>query len=84
MVNRKVTYARLQTEAYVVGAGGLGTVFPPLGKTFDKLTMNTSDLGLSIKFLYKGLQKDLLIPYGNVVLMELEPEEKKVNESKKS
>lgn len=84
MGNRTVTYARLQTEAYVVGAGGLGTVFPPLGKTFDKLTMNTTDLGLNIRFLYKGLQKDLLIPYGNVVLLELAPEEKKVNEPKKS
>ena len=83
MVNRTVTYARLQTEAYVVGAGGLGTVFPPMGKTFESLNMQTTDLGLNISFLYKGLRKELLIPYGNVVLMELEPESKK-NESKKS
>lgn len=84
MDNRTVTYARLQTEAYVVGAGGLGTVFPPLGKTFDNISMKTTDLGLSISFLYKGLKKELLIPYGNVVLMELAPEDKKKNESAKS
>jgi hypothetical protein len=75
-MNRAVTYARLQTNAYIVGAGELGTVFPVPNKTLDGLTMNTSKEGLSIKFAYRGIRKELLIPYGNVILMELAPDTK--------
>lgn len=84
MDNRIVTYARLQTEAYVVGVGGLGTVFPPLNKTLDNINMKTTELGLSVTFVYSGAKKELLIPYGNVALMELTLEDKKKNESAKS
>ncbi len=73
-MHRKVTYARLQTEAYVVGAGGLGSVFPSQSKTLENLTMLAQDSTLSIAFTYRGLKKELLIPYANVVLMEVAPE----------
>jgi len=73
-MSRKVTYARLQTNAYVVGAGELGTVFPIPNKTLENLSMSAQDGALSISFRYRGLAKELLIPYGNVVLMEVSPE----------
>lgn len=79
-MSRKVKYARLQTNAYVVGAGELGTVFPLPNKTLDNLSMTTQDSGLNISFTYRGLQKELLIPYGNVVIMELAPEPSTISE----
>lgn len=74
---KKVVYARLQTEAYVTGAGSLGTVFPPQSKTLEGLDMSVEEVGLTIKFTYRGFKKELLIPLGNVVLMEVISEEKK-------
>jgi hypothetical protein len=78
MSNRAVKYARLQTNAYVVGAGELGTVFPPQTKVLEGLTMAVSDLGLMISFKYQGHTKELLIPLANVSLMELASELKPV------
>ncbi len=78
-MSRKVTYARLQTEAYVTGAGSLGNVFPSQNKTLESLSMSTQVEGLNISFIYRGLKKELLIPYANVIIMELAP----VEESKK-
>ena len=72
-MNRIVTYARLQTEAYIPGTGGLGTVFPPPGKTLENLVMTALDSAMYISFNYKGIARELLVPYGNVVLMELSP-----------
>lgn len=74
---RTVTYARLQTSAYVIGAGELGVVFPNPNKTLDQLEMQTTNDGLDIKFIYRGVKKNLLVPYANVALMELAPEDKK-------
>lgn len=73
-MNRTVLYARLQTEAYVVGAGSLGNVFPSQSKTLKNLSMTALDQGLNISFEYSGLKKELLIPLANVILMELAPE----------
>jgi hypothetical protein len=72
-MSRKVTYARLQTSAYVPGAGELGNVIPSPNKTLESLEMAATDAGLEIKFTYKGLKKDILVPYANVVLVELAP-----------
>lgn len=74
---RKVIYARLQTEAYVPGAGGLGTVFPSQTKTLEGLEMTSGDGSLIMSFTYRGLKKELEIPKTNVVVMELAPEEAK-------
>jgi len=77
-MNRQVKYARMQTGVYIPGlAGELGTVFPPSNKTLDNLTMVTTVEGLHISFIYKNVGKELLIPYANVALMDLLPEEPK-------
>ena len=81
-MSRKVHYARLQTGAYVVGAGELGTVLPPNTKTLSELTMHTSESALHVNFIYRGIKKELMIPFGNVILMELSPEEAKPKSSK--
>lgn len=72
-MNKKVIYAKLQTEAHVPSAGGLGTVFPPQSKTLEHLSMTALESVLSISFTYRGVKKELLVPYGNVVLMEVAP-----------
>lgn len=77
-MNRKVLYARLQTNAYLPGAGELGSVFPSQTKTLDNLNMSVSALGLEISFSYRGLNKNALVPLANVVLMDVVPEEKPV------
>lgn len=69
----KVIYAKLQTEAYIPGAGALGTTFPPNTKTLENLTMTADDTTLAVSFTYRGLKKKLLIPFGNVILMEVAP-----------
>jgi hypothetical protein len=68
-------YAKLQTEAYVPGAGSLGTTFPSNTKTLENLSMVTHDTSLSITFTYRGIKKELLVPHTNVVLMDVAPEE---------
>lgn len=76
-MNRKVTYARLHTEAYVPGTGSIGTVLPPSGKTLDNLSMSATDSGLLVEFSFKAVKHEILIPSANVVLMTLAPEESK-------
>jgi hypothetical protein len=73
---RKVTYARLQTGAYVTGAGELGSVFPTPNKTLENLSMSVSDLGLEIQFKYRGIEKHLLTPLANVIVAELAKDSK--------
>lgn len=75
-MNRKVVYARLHAGAYVPGAGELGTTFPSQSKTLENLSMNTAELGLHISFTYRGVNKEVIIPAANVIIMELATDEK--------
>lgn len=71
-MNRKVKYARLQTGMYIPGlTGELGTVLPPQNKTLDNLVMTAFESGIIVDFSYKGTNKSILIPYGNLVLADL-------------
>lgn len=74
---RKVTYARVHQDLYVPNAGSLGNVFPPQSKTLDGLSMSSepNSGNLVIKFAYRGIANEILIPSANVVLMLLAPEE---------
>lgn len=77
-MNRKVKYARLQTGMYIPGlTGELGNTLPPSNKTLDNLDMTALEASLLVSFTYKGIKKEILIPYGNVVLADLVPEEVK-------
>jgi hypothetical protein len=76
-MNRQVLYAKLQTGAYVVGAGDLGSTFPSQNKTLEDFNMSTDGLLLYIRFKYpKGSSKlhELAVPLANVIVMELDPE----------
>ena len=86
---RKVTYARFHQELYIPNAGSLGITLPAQSKTLENLEMSSSTEGanLVVKFLYRGIKNELLIPAANVVLMLLTPEETftiKAVETKKS
>jgi hypothetical protein len=85
-MHRQVKYARLQTALDLPGTvGGLGTTLPPTNKTLFDLKMEALDGGLLVNFdfLPPGamskvrMHKEILVPYPNVVLMELLPEERK-------
>ncbi len=73
-MHKNISYARLQTEAYLPQVGGLGTVFPPNqgSKTLKDLTMAYEGHTLSISFEYLNLKHEILVPMGNVVLMKVD------------
>lgn len=76
-MSRKVIFARLQTTAHIPSVGNLENTFPPASKNLKDLDMVTTPDGLSIKFNYMSVKKELLVPFANIILMELAPEEKK-------
>lgn len=73
---RKVLYARFHQTIYSPGAGDLGNVFPPQSKTLEGLSMRSTDQGLLAAFAYKGIKNEILIPFPNIVILSLAPEEK--------
>ncbi len=77
-MNRKVSYARFHAELFFPGTSELGIVLPPMRKTLTDLEMTALPEGLLVKFSYKGLKKEVLIPHANIVNMELVPEAPKV------
>lgn len=79
---RKVSYARFHKELFFTGTSELGIVMPPMRKTLDDLEMITDPDGLIIKFRYKGIKKEAMVPWSNIVNLELHPETPKA-ESKK-
>lgn len=81
---RRVLYARTHASVYLPGVGELGNTFPSQSKTLDNLHMSVSEIGLSISFTYKGINKEGLIPSANVMAMELAPEEKPLKAIKAS
>lgn len=73
-MSKKVIYARLQTEAYIPGIGSLGIVLPPQSKSLENLEMTATEYGLSVEFLYAARKTEVLVPYGNIVVMSVMPE----------
>lgn len=74
-MNRKVLYARFHTPVFTKGSGSIGDVLPSNSKTLDNLDMHANPAGVSVKFSFKGKKTEILVPYGNVSLIELSPEE---------
>jgi hypothetical protein len=69
---RKVTYARLQTNAYAPGVGELKNTFPPSDKTLNDLEMwLTAGENLEMTFSYRGVKKHLHVPAANVAMVDL-------------
>jgi hypothetical protein len=79
---RKVSHARFQTNLFLPGLGEIGNVLPSYTKTFSGLDMTTSPDGLVIKFNVPSTkaQKEVLVPFANIVFMELSGE---ITENKK-
>lgn len=67
MKKRKVIYANFHQPLFIPHLGHLGVTLPSGSKTLPDLVMHTEEEGLAISA--KGA--DLLIPYGNIVLMRL-------------
>ena len=75
-MSNKVVYAKTQTNIFVPGAGDLGTVFPPQGKTLAGLTMELDDNGsLVLKFKYNARNHKLVVSSANLVVSSLVSEE---------
>lgn len=68
----------MHTNLDVPNAMGLGTVLPPSGKTLENLEMIFKDTVVYATFKYRGFSKEIAIPLGNIVVLDLAPEEKKV------
>ncbi len=78
MLSRRVKHVRLQTNVHIPGVGELGAVFPPQVKALNDLEMSTDESGhVNVKFSFMSIKKELLIPTGNIVFIELLPEDKK-------
>lgn len=74
-MNRKVLYAKLQTRAFLPGAGDLGDVFPSPNKALDNLSMVSYGAdGLTVSFTYRGIKKEMWVPSSNVAFADLAPE----------
>lgn len=83
-MSRKVLNARLHTNLFVQGAGQLGDTLPPGTKTLSKLEMElTAHEGLSVKFVAQGKPFEILIPAGNISMLNLAPEAPKEEKPKK-
>lgn len=77
MSSRKVTYVRFQTPLYIPNVGDLGNVQPGANKNLNELSMVSEDTFITMTFSFKGIKKELRVPHGNIVAMELAPEEPK-------
>lgn len=75
-MSRKVIYTKFHQDLFVPGLGGVGFTLPSTAKSFD-LNMFTSEHGLMLELSFRGLKFDVVVPYANVVLMQLAPEEVK-------
>lgn len=77
-MSRKVTHAALHKSSnHVPSVGEIGHTFPSNTKTLDGLEMSVSDLGLHIKYTYKGAKIENLFPLAAVSIMTLAAEVKK-------
>lgn len=74
-MNKKVRYARFQTSLFMPGINELGSVLPPINKQIQDLSMATTSIGLLVSLTLNGQPKAFIVPYGNIIGMELEPEQ---------
>lgn len=76
---RKVQYARLHQSVnlYIPGVGDIGNVLPPTSKSLDNLDMRITEYGLSAKFKFQGVHKEVLVPLAGVAVMLMASEEPK-------
>lgn len=68
---KKVKVVRFHQSLYAPGAGELGNVLPPQGKTLDHLEMTYDASGLYATFSYKGIKTNILVPSANIVVMSI-------------
>lgn len=75
-MTRKVVHASLhKTSNHAPHVGELGHTFPSQTKSLDGLTMSVSELGLHLKYTYKGHKIENLFPLAAVSLLTLEAED---------
>lgn len=75
---RNIKYIRLHSIMHVPNVGQLDVTFPQSGaKTLKDLVMYKDGDGAFISFTHKGNKIDLFFPSGNIVGMQLEPDETK-------
>lgn len=72
-MSQKVKHAIFQTDLFVKGVGTLGRTLPSGTKTLV-LSMFTQPEGLRLEFTQGGSVIKALVPYANVVIMELDKE----------
>jgi hypothetical protein len=71
MPSKKVTCAKFHQSLWTPSTGELGNTLPAKGKTIDKLDMQATDAGLIVSGLYNKRLFSALVPYGNIVVLEL-------------
>lgn len=72
---KTVTRAHFHQSVFVTDLGNLGSSLPSNGRTIDGLKMSTSDEGLVVEGSWRGKKAKAVIPYANIVIMELDPKD---------
>lgn len=68
---KAVKRAQFHQSVFIEGIGNLGSQLPAVGKTIADLKMSTSEEGLVVEGKGQGGFRKAIIPYANVVIMEL-------------
>lgn len=72
-MTKKVLAATMHSQSnYLPGVGDIGKSLPSSSKVLENLDMSISELGLGVKFSYKGLKHSVLFPVAAVQFMSLE------------
>lgn len=76
-MNRKVTFVRFHQGLHLPSVGNVGDSLPGNSKTYSKLDMWAYSAGLQIDIAYAGRSTCILVPWANVIVAELGPEQPK-------
>lgn len=71
-MNKTVIHAALHNKVnHIPGIGDIGHTFPSQNKTLEGLEMSISNLGLLLKYTYRGLEHTTLFPLAAVAIVSL-------------
>lgn len=71
MAKQYVTHVKLQTAMHLPKVGEMGNTLPSVTKTVEGLSMYLTAEGLYVQGSRQGKSFKSVIPYGNIVIMEL-------------
>lgn len=80
-MSKRITYVNFHQGLFVPGLGNIGNTLPSQSKHFD-LSMRAAVEGVDIAISYGSTQKNVLVPWPNVVLATYEEDPTPATENK--